>query len=84
MPDYFDKSTGDAYNAFVNYYIHQVNAMRFLLGEPYKVTFADKSGVLMAVESTSGSVVLWKWQHLAPRLIGRNLFLLDLKGAHSC
>lgn len=54
MPTCFDKTTGDAYNAFVNYYIHQVNAMRFLLGEPYKVTFADKSGVLMAVESETG------------------------------
>lgn len=54
MPEYFGKTTGDAYNAFVNYYIHQVNAMRFLLGESYKITFADKSGVLMAVESESG------------------------------
>jgi predicted dehydrogenase len=40
--------------ANVNYYIHQVNLMRHLLGEPYKVTYADKSGVLMAVESRSG------------------------------
>jgi predicted dehydrogenase len=42
------------YVGFVNYYIHQVNYMRLMLGEPYKVTFADKSGVLMAVESQSG------------------------------
>ena len=39
---------------FVNYYIHQVNLMRHLLGESYKVTFADKAGVLLAVESESG------------------------------
>lgn len=43
-----------AYVGFVNYYIHQVNFMRYMLGEPYKVTFADKSGVLLAVESDSG------------------------------
>jgi len=53
-PDYFDIKTADFYNAFVNYYIHQVNAMHFLLGEPYKVTFADKSCVLLVVESESG------------------------------
>lgn len=42
------------YVGFVNYYIHQVNYMRYMLGEEYKVTFADKSGVLLAVESKSG------------------------------
>ncbi len=53
-PSFFDGKTGKEYVSFVNYYIHQVNAMRFLLGEPYKVVFAEKSGVLMAVESVSG------------------------------
>jgi predicted dehydrogenase len=42
------------YTAFVNYYIHQVNLMRHLLGEPYRVTFADPSGVLFAGQSASG------------------------------
>lgn len=54
FPDYFDAKTAEAYDGFVNYYIHQVNAMRFMLGEPYKVTFADKSGVLLVAESESG------------------------------
>jgi len=49
-----DAETRDEYVAFVNYYIHQVNLMRHLLGEPYKVTYAEKSGVLLAVESDSG------------------------------
>jgi predicted dehydrogenase len=42
------------YVSFVNYYIHQVNMMRHLLGEPYKVTYAEPSGVLLAVQSRSG------------------------------
>ncbi|MFC1718048.1 Gfo/Idh/MocA family protein [Candidatus Poribacteria bacterium] len=42
------------YSAFVNYYIHQVNLMRYFLGEPYKVTYADPSGVLLVGESESG------------------------------
>jgi predicted dehydrogenase len=48
------KGLAGDYVRFVNFYIHQVNYMRFMLGEPYRVTFADKSGVLMAVESASG------------------------------
>lgn len=44
----------NSYIAFVNYYIHQVNLMRYLLGEPYKVTYADPSGVLLAGQSQSG------------------------------
>lgn len=53
-PSYFDEKTYEDYVAFVNYYIHQVNAMHFFLGEPYKVTFADRSGVLLVAESESG------------------------------
>ena len=52
-PGDMDKKTHDAYVGFVNYYIHQVNLMRHLLGEPYKVTYADPSGVLLAVQSNS-------------------------------
>ena len=49
-----DPETFKAYSAFVNYYIHQVNLMRHLLGEPYRVTYADPTGVLLAVQSHSG------------------------------
>ena len=49
-----DKETYNQYVGFVNYYIHQVNLMRDLLREPYKVTYAEPSGVLLAVQSKSG------------------------------
>ena len=49
-----DTPTYDAYLAFVNYYIHQVNLMRHLLGESWRVTYADPSGVLLAGVSASG------------------------------
>ena len=42
------------YNGFVNYYIHQINLMRYLLGEPYRVTYADPSSVLLAGQSENG------------------------------
>lgn len=49
-----DKATNDSYTAFVNYYIHQVNLMRHLLGETWRVNYAAGSGLLLAGESASG------------------------------
>lgn len=49
-----DAEAAKEFFLFVNFYIHQMNLMRHLLCEPYKVTYAEKSGVLMAVESRSG------------------------------
>ena len=49
-----DEATFNAYTAFVNYYIHQVNLMRHLLGEPYTVTHAEPSGALFVGQSDSG------------------------------
>jgi predicted dehydrogenase len=53
-PSDMDEATYNAYLTFVNYYIHQVNLMRHLLGEPYTVTFADAAGVLLVGRSASG------------------------------
>jgi len=44
----------EMYRSLVNYYVHQVNFMRFVLQEPFAVTYAEPSGVLMAVQSDSG------------------------------
>ncbi|MBU4366561.1 MAG: Gfo/Idh/MocA family oxidoreductase [Verrucomicrobia bacterium] len=49
-----DKATNDIYIGFVNYYIHQVNLMRYLLGESWAVNYAAKSGLLLAGESAGG------------------------------
>ncbi len=49
-----DAPTYQQYLAFVNYYIHQVNLLRHLLGAPYRVTYADPSGVLLAAQSEEG------------------------------
>ncbi len=53
-PPDMDAETYQKYVVFVNYYIHQVNLLRYLLGEPYRVTYADPSGVLLVGESISG------------------------------
>jgi len=53
-----DEETFGRYVAFVNYYIHQVNLVRFLLGESYEFTWADPGGVVLAGRSESGATVV--------------------------
>ena len=53
-PDDMDEETHREYVSFVNYYIHQVNLMRHLLGEHYRPVFADPAGRLLVGRSVSG------------------------------
>ena len=48
------KGLAGEYVKMVNFYIHQFNFMRYMLGESYKLVFTDKTGVLLALESESG------------------------------
>jgi len=52
-PSAFDDATAEAYDRFVNFYIHQVNALRYLFCEPYDLTYADDR--LLVAESESGT-----------------------------
>jgi predicted dehydrogenase len=45
------------YGRFVNYYIHQVNLIRYLLSDDYAVTFADPGGVTLTGRSVSGVTI---------------------------
>jgi predicted dehydrogenase len=56
-PTDMDKENYKKYDAFVNYYIHQVNLIRYLIGENYKVTYADPNGVLLAGVSDGGVTI---------------------------
>ena len=85
--DDMDPDTYRDYVSFVNYYIHQVNLMRHLLGEPYQVTFADPSGVLLAGSSESGIACAIEmtpyrttvdWQESALAAFARGYVKLDL------
>src|SRR5205085_11072599 len=46
--------TAKALDVFVNYYIHQVNLIRHLLGENYAVNYADPASVVLVGHSASG------------------------------
>ncbi len=52
-PDFSEEAAGQ-YDGFVNYYIHQVNLIRFLLGEAYHVVYADPTGALLVGRAESG------------------------------
>ncbi len=50
-----------AYSEYVelaDFYCHQINLLRYLLGEPYRVVFADQPGVLLVGRSDSGVTVV--------------------------
>ena len=53
-PEGVDEELFGKYNTFVNYYIHQVNLMRYFLEEDFEITYADKAGVLLVAETPSG------------------------------
>ena len=41
------KENADAYIAFVNFFIHQINLIRHLLGEDYKLSYVDPKGIVI-------------------------------------
>ncbi len=56
-PNEFDTPTGRAYDEFVNYYIHQVNALRFLFDAPYEVVFGNERILCAECESGASGVI---------------------------
>lgn len=53
-PADLDAATAQEHETFVNYYIHQVNLLRHLLGEDYTLSYADPAKVLVVGHSESG------------------------------
>lgn len=51
---HFNAADNAEYVRFANYYIHQVNLVRHLLGEPYRLTHVDEAGIVILGRSQSG------------------------------
>ena len=92
-PEGINPEFAKRYNGFVNYYIHQVNLLRYLLGEDYKVTYADPSEVLLVAESTSGIAGIIEmatyrtshdWQEQAMVCFEKGWIKLDLPSPLAC
>jgi predicted dehydrogenase len=62
LPPEFPDAAGRLYDSFINYYIHQVNLIRHLLGEDYHVQYADSAGTVLAGQSDSGVTVVLEMQ----------------------
>ncbi len=54
IPDGMDEETFNRHLFFVNFYIHQVNLLRHLIGDSYRVSFADQAGRLLVAETGNG------------------------------
>jgi predicted dehydrogenase len=57
FPAWMDEETGKFYDRFINYYVHQLNLLRFLLGEDYEVRYADPAGVTLSASTATGVTV---------------------------
>lgn len=53
-PAWMSPPVAEAYNAFVNYFIHQVNLVRYLLDEPFRCEYLDPTGAILAGRSERG------------------------------
>jgi len=54
LPESLDEDAKDVFDSFLPYYCHQINLLRWVMGE-YELTFADPTGTIMVTESTDGT-----------------------------
>ena len=89
-PDY---GMGTPFGAFVNYYVHQVNLIRFLADDDYNVTYADPGRVLLAGRTTGGVTVALEmaayattidWHETALVAFERGFVQLELPAPLAC
>jgi predicted dehydrogenase len=66
-PDVVPEDLHPAYDDLVNFFVHQLNLIRHLAGEPYALTHAAASGVLLAGETASGVPVVLEAAPYTPR-----------------
>jgi predicted dehydrogenase len=57
-PEWMTDEQGRHYVSFVNFYTHQVNLIRYVIGEDYHVAFADARGRTMTAIADSGVVIV--------------------------
>lgn len=56
-PSWMSEEEGGQYVSFVNFWIHQVNLIRYLAGQDYKLTHVSQDGLLLIGETDSGASV---------------------------
>jgi len=56
-PKWMTEEEGGQYVSFVNFWIHQVNLIRYLAGEDYRLTHVSRNGLLLIGETESGASI---------------------------
>ena len=56
MPEWMPEPMKNTYNSFINFYIHQINLLRYLIGEDYEVVYVDPGQRIMLAMADSGVV----------------------------
>ncbi len=57
-PVWMTKEQAKEYVSFINYYIHQVNLIRYLLNEDYSVEYVDPTGKILVARSDSNIPII--------------------------
>ena len=57
-PEWMTQAESDEYIGFINFFVHQVNLIRYLIGEDYTVTYADPHHQTLTAVSESGAVIV--------------------------
>jgi len=58
IPEWIPENMRTLYDDFINYYIHQVNLIRYLIGENYTVNYVDPGKKVMVATSDSGATII--------------------------
>jgi len=58
FPEKFDEEQAQLYNTQINFYVHQVNLIRFLVGEDYVLDFNHPSGKTFTATTESGTPIV--------------------------
>lgn len=54
MPHWIPPSMQKIYNKLIDFFIHQINLLRYLIDEDYEVAYVDRKGRIMVVRTHSG------------------------------
>jgi predicted dehydrogenase len=57
FPAHFDAEETSFYNMNINFYVHQANLLRFLLGEDYDLTYTHPGGRVLIGTTDSGTAI---------------------------
>ncbi len=57
FPSALSETEAKFYNMNINFYVHQVNLIRFLLGEDYDLTYAHSDGTVLLATTDSGAAI---------------------------